>query len=313
VLVDWNDYDAATPLTAARDLIRIGYSFMIFVEETTAQDPGPALDALLDGYHDDEGGDGGLFIAKLVERAIEKGGERDELDDLVIGASGPMFERDGEELVDPDAAFAAELQQAVPAYAPTRAPGAPPLGALRDVVKVNGKGVTSVPLERYLLLIAGPQPDGSEDRVLEMKEAWDPALDEELRVIGSQPFVAHRIVETSRAVGTGPAMDVDLGIVIAGGKAFVVKGGSGYTQDLDYDRVKEKYEEGDYTPEDLVTLGRWIGGTLAAAHHRGGATSTFLEERDYARELIHSFANRARKDHALFVERLAEGPIVEPK
>lgn len=311
VLVDWNDYDAAGYSHATHDLIRVGYTLVVFVGETTGEPAGDVVDEMLDGYHDALPSDGGLILADLASRAMKKGGERDELDDVTTGISGPVFERDGEETVDAEAQLASELFQALPAYAPTRAPGAPALGPMRDVVKVLGKGVTSVPLDRYRVLIAGPMADGSEDRVIELKEAWDGSYDEEDRLVGSQGFVADRIVSSARAVGAGPAMDVDLGVLLAGGKAFVVKGDSGYVQDLDFDRMKEKWEEVEYLRDDLLPLGRFIGGTLALAHHRGGITTTRLDERAHAREAILSFASRARKDHELFQKRLADGPIVE--
>ena len=311
VLVDWNDHDAAGSGHATHDLIRLGYTLAVFIAETTGEPAGDVVDEMLEGYHPTPPTDGGLIIADLAKRALKKGEERDELDDVMMGIAGPVFERDGDELVDAEAQVASELLQALPAYAPTRVPGAPALGPMRDVVKVLGKGVTSVPLDRYRVLIAGAEPDGSQDRVIELKEAWDGSVDDRGRLVGSQAFVADRIVASARALGAGPALDVDLGVLLAGGKAFVVKGESGYAQDLDFDRIKEKWEEVEYQRDDLLALARFMGGTLALAHHRGGISTTRLDERAHVREAILFFASRARKDHALFQARLAEGPVVD--
>lgn len=310
VLVDWNDYDAAGISPATLDVIRLGYTTAIFIGETTLEDGDAWVDEFLDGYESAIPHDGGLVIAALTERALEKGEERDELDDVTMGVSGPVFERDGEDVVDAEPELVSEMFQALPAYAPTRVAGAPPLGQMRDVVKIVGKGVTSLPLDRYLVLIAGPQADGSEDRVLAVKEAWDGGLDEDGRVIGSKGFVAERIVETARAVGAGPAMDLDLGVLHASGKAYVVRGASGYAQDLDFDRMQEKWGEGDFATEDLGPLARFIGGTLALAHYRGGISSTDLDERANLERAILDFAAQTRNDHALFAKRLEDGPIV---
>lgn len=307
VIAEWNDFDASGRGSAGGDLLRAASAFAVFLRDVGVHDRRPAMEAFAEGYRRASPGGGGTVVAALLAEAAEKGGERDELDDVETTPAGPRIAR-SEKRIDPDPAFRDALLEALPAYAPTRHAGAAPLGGVRDVVRRVGKGVSSLPLQRYEVLLEGPAADGSEDRLLELKEAYD-GREQDGEVIGSSATVAERIVANARALGRSPALDLDLGWLVVGETAFVVKGITGYKQGLETEDVREDLTDGALAAEDLAALGRYLGGTLALSHVRGGATTTALDEPFLVRTAI-AWADRTAVDHALFAGWIAEDPLL---
>lgn len=307
VIAEWNDFDASGHGSAGGDLLRAAAAFAVFLRDAGLHDRQPALEAFAEGYRQASPGDGGAVVAALLEKAAEKGRERDELDQVETTAAGPRIER-SEKRIDADPAFRDALLEALPGYAPTRHAGAAPLGGVRDVVRRVGKGVSSLPLERYEVLLEGPAADGSEDRLIELKEAYD-GREQDGRIIGSNATVAERIVANARALGRSPALDPDLGWLVIGETAFVVKGITGYKQGLETEDVREDLADGALAAEDLSALGRYLGGTLALFHVRGGASTTALDEPFLVRTAI-AWADRTVVDHATFADWIADDPLL---
>ncbi len=311
VVAEWSDFDVALEGVAAKDVVRAASSLAVFTRTTCGIDEAAAVDAFAVAYDSESPGDGGLIVTDLLAKAMTKGVKRDELD----GVENLRFVRDDEH-VEPNPSRRAEIVSSLPLYAPTRAGSAAPLGAIRDVVQRLGKGVASLPLERYFVLVAGTDAGGSEDAVLEVKEAWDSrrVLDAEgnptNETIGSRPEVADRIVGGARMLGSTPWLDPDLGVLYLADKAFVVRSASAFHKGIDFDDVSEACASGEYAAADLAALGAYLGGQLAVAHRRGGAMTT-----DVDRELIldeaQTWADRTIEDHALFVRELeARGPLL---
>jgi uncharacterized protein (DUF2252 family) len=192
---------------------------------------------------------------------------------------------------------------------------------VRDAVGRSGFGIGSAGLPAYNLLVEGYSQALDNDVVLSMKQANVPAVsrfvdaDEIERYFDHE---GHRTVVSQRAlqVHTDPL----LGHTQMDGRGFVVAELSPYEVDLDWAEINE--------PDEMAVLVDSLGQATAKVHCASDEDSDqslveFQVEEAIAealkgrrKELIAdvvefgiSYAERARRDHALFVSAFREGEI----
>lgn len=301
VVPDWTDYDGSHEGPQGYDVLRAASALRVFAHQVKG-DSGAAAAAFSDGYRGVDPGPGGTILDNLLLKAVEKGDERDELSVVVTNGSTRTIKRSDKRVsVTPEVREA--IVAAVPAYAGTRAWSAAELGGVLDVVQRLGKGVGSLPLLRYEVLLAGPAPDGSEDTLLQLKEAWNwHTVDGE--VVGSTLDTAIAVVDGQRAMALAPDLDRNLGWLTARGSSFVVTTISGYQQGIDAGEVADGIANGGYAQADLDLLSRYLGGNLAMAHLAGGAWTTDVDT-GRLEELAEAWALRTIEDADSFRSHLA--------
>jgi uncharacterized protein (DUF2252 family) len=192
---------------------------------------------------------------------------------------------------------------------------------VRDAVGRSGFGIGSAGLPAYNLLVEGYSQALDNDVVLSMKQANVPAVsrfvdaDEIERYFDHE---GHRTVVSQRAlqVHTDPL----LGHTQMDGRGFVVAELSPYEVDLDWAEINE--------PDEMAVLVDSLGQATAKVHCASDEDSDqslveFQVEEAIAealkgrrKELVAdvvefgiSYAERARRDHALFVSAFREGEI----
>lgn len=192
---------------------------------------------------------------------------------------------------------------------------------LRGAVGKSGFGIGSAGLPAYNLLVEGYSQALDNDVVLSMKQANVPALS---RFVSHEPIEryfqheGHRTVVSQRAlqVHTDPLLghtDVD-------GVGYVVAEVSPYEVDLDWAEITE--------PDDMAQVVGLLGRATAKVHCAADedsdqdlvefqveeAIARVLEGRreEFADHLVAfglEYAERVRRDHALFVEAFRSGRI----
>lgn len=256
------------------------------------------------------------LVRTLIEEALEEGRDawlaRKYHDPADAGRS--CFRADDELVPLPD--VVARVQAALTAWAATvdlpaeRVPGL----VVKDVCRRLGQGTASLGLERLYVLLAGPAADGTDDVLLELKQARRSALDglvppttwtrrsaaagEAVRISHAQ---AVHVVAGDRFSG---ALDLDLG---DGTLPFVVRERSPYRASIDLDDL----DAGQWKEYAEV-----CGRALAQAHAMSDDTG--LLEHDVEPDIVAAigppalftsdllaFAEdavaRVRADHAHFV------------
>ncbi len=127
---------------------------------------------------------------------------------------------------------------------------------VKDVCERLGQGTASLGLPRYYLMVEGPRQDGSDDLILELKQARRSALTglvppTEFVVDGHAERIAHaqgvHLVRGDRFYG---AVEHD-------GLSFMVRERSPYRDDIDLDDLSEK---------EWKKYARICGGSLAQSH-----------------------------------------------
>ena len=137
---------------------------------------------------------------------------------------------------------------------------------VKDVAVRVGQGTASLGLTRYYVLIEGPTEDGSDDLVLELKQARRSALaglapPNDFGVDGT----GERITEAARVQLVNG--DAFFGHVEFEGMSFMTRERSPYKNEIDLDEL---------TKQEWVDYARLCGQTLAHAH----ALSDDVGERD---------------------------------
>ncbi len=192
---------------------------------------------------------------------------------------------------------------------------------LRDVVGKSGFGIGSAGLPAYNVLVEGYSQALDNDVVLSMKQANVPALSRFVDSASVDRYFeheGHRTVVSQRAlqVHTDPL----LGHTKLGGAGYVVAEVSPYEVDLDWENITE--------PEDMAAVIDLLGRATAKVHCASDEDSdqdlvdfqveeavvASLEGRrreftDHVVEFGLSYAERVRRDHALFVEAFRSGQI----
>jgi len=192
---------------------------------------------------------------------------------------------------------------------------------VKDVVGRAGFGVGSAGLPAYNLLIEGANQALENDVILSMKQANHPAVSRVVDIPEAQDFFeheGHRTVLSQRAlqVHTDPL----LGWTTIGNVGYVVDELSPYEADLAWEEITE--------PEEMRPVLSDLGRATAKIHCVSDSSSdqslvTFSTEHaiadvigdsadDFVADMVDfgvSYADRVRKDHALFVEAFREGRI----
>lgn len=195
------------------------------------------------------------LVADLIEDALTD--RSTWLAEKYLDEFGRGFRAD-DELV-PVTSRLEEFQQTMDRYVASRRDPVPARGGqmrLKDVCVRRGQGTASLGLERYYLLVEGPRKDGSDDLVLEMKQARRSAL------AGLVPPSPH--VVDGHADRITHAQEVQLvrgdtfyGSVEHDGLSFLVRERAPYRDSVDLDDLSKK---------EWVAYARICGRALAQAH-----------------------------------------------
>jgi uncharacterized protein (DUF2252 family) len=192
---------------------------------------------------------------------------------------------------------------------------------VRDVVGRSGFGIGSAGLPAYNFLVEGYSQALDNDVVLSMKQANVPAVSrftDVSQIEGYFRHEGHRTVESQRAlqVHTDPL----LGYTDIDGVGYVVAEVSPYELDLDWGEVNE--------PDEMASIVEALGRATAKVHCASDedsehdlvdfqveeAIAEVLEGRreELVTDVVDfalSYADRVRRDHALFVSAFREGEI----
>jgi uncharacterized protein (DUF2252 family) len=192
---------------------------------------------------------------------------------------------------------------------------------LRDVVGKSGFGIGSAGLPAYNLLVEGYSQALDNDVVLSMKQANIPALSRFADSIDVNRYFeheGHRTVVSQRAlqVHTDPL----LGYTEMDGVGYVISEVAPYEVDLDWENITE--------PAEMASVVNLLGRATAKVHCASDEDSSqdlvaFQVEsaivaslqgrrRDFTEHIVDfglSYAERVRRDHALFVEAFRSGRI----
>ncbi len=321
VTLNYNDFDGATFGPYTYDLRRLalglwfaGIRANLELEElggaTAFSDDvkADAVRAAVRGYVDEieraERGEPALEVTKdrsfgaiageFLERATERGGERDRLRTysraesarrLTIGNVEPpreieigdhthaVWEDTVEEISDVEAervrgmlaGYAASLEDESAAAFVARA-------EILGIGRRLGAGVSSYPNRRYYVLLGERGGADPADAVLlDWKEVIDATELPGLEIFPSHPYTtnAERIVSQRRDLQGSPqvpAHDVWLGVAASGADSFRVAERSGYQRGFSVDRLARDIDEGDVVPADFTAYARLAGMLLARSH-----------------------------------------------
>ena len=300
LLLDYNDFDAASFGPYWFDLRRLCLSFSVVARLVEAHDQSfdtrLAVTAVAEGYvfelrrlergeapfrvHADS--DAGPIVADVFESAAEDGAVRGELDEdtELVGERRRLRiasrEQDSSELLTDELrpvtrAERVEIEALLTHYprtlfeAPTRS------FEVLDVARRLGAGVASLASLRYYALVrpvgAEADADPSEDRILEIKEVRDPPLPR-WSTRPRRPFVdnAARVVLQQRLLQERPDTDAFLGWAASGRVSFRIRERTKFQKRLSLDRLSEEMTKGDFSGADFVALGDTAGRLLARSH-----------------------------------------------
>ncbi|MBL9102928.1 MAG: DUF2252 family protein [Myxococcales bacterium] len=306
LVVDYNDYDAATYGPFHFDVRRLALGLHLAGVELDVEDPQRLAAAAVAGYVDEiaalAGGSSGTVIAAgddhgeilnhLLRKAAEDGLAREELSDytrLADGVRGMYFGAVeppvpwamseyamtlATDEVVPASAEEAELVARILTAWPTTlhdpAVMPAPAAVIKGVSRRLGAGVASFAAPRYYALLEGPSAALEDDVLLELKRVYDPpSLPGAVRLPG-WAFADNgaRVVAQQRALQSDAACDPLLGHASLGGVSYRVRDRSKYQRGVDLIKIAEKRAEGDFDDLDLEVLADRAGHLLAHAHAR---------------------------------------------
>ena len=176
---------------------------------------------------------------------------------------------------------------------------------VKDVAIRRGQGTASLGLDRYYTLIEGPRADGTDDLILELKQARPSALaglvpptDYEVRAPGQR--IAHaQTVQLARG-------DIFFGSVEFDGKSFMVRERAPYREDIDLE---------DLSKSEWKSYAGICGRSLAHAHALSDETGELNDDVEpqivaaigppelFVDDIVRfaaEAADRVRRDHAAF-------------
>lgn len=295
--LEWVDLDAATfgPWTA--DTRRAALALALVAEEAEA---GSGLDDLVGGtvaafaaaYADEitrrargePGWDAGaeddaILLAGLREDAREEGAAGAELDEytaVVPDERGLGVRRlaldvalgaEGEGLLAPSPRAEDQLRRLLGTWSA----GRPDDLRVLEVARLYGKGVASLPAQRYLVLWDRGDDGLADDRLAAFREVVDPpSVDGVVAGLGSvYADNADRIVRVSTTFWSRADADARLDGVRDGAEAFKSYTVTGWNRTFDHADVARLVALGGAGPADLEALGALVGRALASAHARG--------------------------------------------
>jgi hypothetical protein len=269
-----------------------------------------------------EGAPDGALLEDLLARARRKGDENDALKDATRIEDGqrrllrddvePAARSVDEEIAsDVDDDTRRQVARAFTRWAVEHGVDA----RVSDVVRVYGKGVGSVALLRYRVLL-------DDDTLLEMKEARDPFPLPRLQLVPERPFVdnAERLVFAQRALQATGDTDTFLGDVRVTAVGARMREQTSYQRSLQRESIVEAARD---QPGAVHALARTTGRLLFSAHahaptpqrtttHDGLRGAVLAHEETLLGEtaaFLPDALSRHRADHAAFVRLLdEEGP-----
>ncbi len=206
--------------------------------------------------------------------------------------------RSDDELV-PVSARRAEFQSMIDNYVDDNGITVPErAGSMRvkDVCERKGQGTASLGLDRFYLMIEGPLADGSDDILLEAKQARRSALD---GLVRESPFVVdgrgERIAHAQRVHLV--AGDRFYGSAELDGVSYMVRERAPYRDDIDLD---------DLSGSEWEDYAAVCGASLAQSHARSDEAG--LVDHDIEPAILEAVGNRELfiDDVLRFVERAAD-------
>ncbi|GAA0656276.1 DUF2252 domain-containing protein [Kitasatospora atroaurantiaca] len=247
------------------------------------------------------------------------------LDELTVVDGYERRFRSGGGSIPLDEATRAEVLSAFTDYLTTLPPASrarPDALRVKDVVGRRGIGIGSAGLPSYNLLLEGHTDALENDVVIYMKQGQTPAVsrhvtDQEIR--GYFRHEGHRTVISQRALQAHS--DPWLGYATLRGQGQLVAEVSPYAADLDWTDLNE--------PGDLRTVVDYLGRATATMHAAADESSSghslvpfstehaidaaiSADERGFNDMLVdfaHTYGDRARSDHQIFVDLFRNGRI----
>jgi len=247
------------------------------------------------------------------------------LDELTVVEGYERRFRSGGGSIPLDEATRAEVLTAFTEYLTTLPPASrtrPDALRVKDVVGRRGIGIGSAGLPSYNLLLEGHTDALENDVVIYMKQGQTPAVsrhvtDPEIR--GYFQHEGHRTVISQRALQAHS--DPWLGYAALRGQGQLVAEVSPYAADLDWTDLNE--------PADLRTVVDYLGRATATMHAAADESSSghslvpfstehaidaaiSADEQGFADMLVefaHTYGDRARSDHQIFVDLFRNGRI----
>lgn len=151
---------------------------------------------------------------------------------------------------------------------------------IKDVCERKGQGTASLGLDRYYLMIEGPLADGTDDLILELKQARRSALD---GLVQEAPFVVdgrgERIAHAQRVLLVRG--DRFYGHAEVDGVSYLVRERAPYRDDIDIDELSTK---------GWKRYARICGASLAQAH--AGSDEAGLVDHDIEPAILEAVGNR---------------------
>ncbi len=337
LVVDFNDFDAATYGPWIYDLRRLALSAWIVGQQTQL---GPEEDRLPDdmaqavaqGYVDEfqslQGGaqpmqirrDGGFgrLIEDLLRRAARDGDAREELTEYTVvqnqrrsafvGVLEPrqdpkIIEDELVELSNQEKALVERALRDYPATLVDPVDDPQRFFAAKGISRRLGAGVSSYPVLRYYVVIEGPSPALEDDILLEMKETGNANLLPGLNLYPGKRFVdnAHRVVDAQRTLQEGHRNDPLLGHATVGPIALRVRNRTKYQKGISHRRMVEKVAEGDWREDDLRQLA-YLSGRLLARAHAQSTTITGQRGQDVILPMLQGQSDALLSEIAAFTD-----------
>ena len=145
---------------------------------------------------------------------------------------------------------------------------------IKDVARRYGAGISSIPLRRIYLLLEGDTASADDDFILEMKEARDPFVLENIPLTPRRGFRQNgeRIVDSQRQLQCEPNLDPWLGYTQGEG-VFRVRELSGFQDGVDIEKIRTAFQAGDIGVAELEGFVEELARILARSHARGDTLS----------------------------------------
>jgi uncharacterized protein (DUF2252 family) len=300
LIVDFNDFDAATFGPFQLDVWRLTTSIMVAFPdeelpvlqgwlEAVPRGYAQTINALAEGESPpifDEANPESIVFEDLLERARRDGDGADRLATYTRVQRGKRRMFLGE--VDPpgtgfvgDIVFDVSPAERAGIEAALRAWPASVVGRLsaseiriKGISRRLGAGVSSYPLPRFYVLLEGPTPAVDDDWLIELKESADPPL---LPNLLQYPWPryrhnAERVVDMQRRLQAYVDDDPLLGVALLDPQSFRVRRREGYQKNISVDRLQRRYRQGRWSAADLQRAFENMGALLARAH--AGARGT---------------------------------------
>ncbi len=143
---------------------------------------------------------------------------------------------------------------------------------VRDVARLFGKGVSSLPAVRYLALWDRGDDGPDDDDLFEAREIVDPPALAGLGALNVGVFAsnADRLARASARVWSSPAADPRAAWLQDGPMSFKRTSATDWFQGFNHRNIAEDLAEGAFGDDDVVAWSALLGQVLAANHLRAG-------------------------------------------